>query len=201
MLTTKEAFERRRSIRKYKSEAVPEEHIMAMIEAARLAPSGGNAQPWRFKIVRDEAARVRLAEAAYGQKFIARAPIVIVCCADIDGYLNGTISGARELGASGALEERMVNLLVERAGTLRESPGQIGPKVAANVAIAVEHMVLRALDFGLGTCWVRAFEEPKVKDIFGLGEDIYVVALLPVGYPAEAPAPRKRLAINEILLD
>jgi nitroreductase len=55
---------------------------------------GSNAQPWRFKIVRDAATREKLAVAARGQKFIAQAPVVIVCCADIEGYINGTISGA-----------------------------------------------------------------------------------------------------------
>jgi nitroreductase len=66
MLTTKDAIERRRSIRMYKAEPVPVEHIMAMVEAARLAPSGGNAQPWRFKVVTDETTREKLAGAAYG---------------------------------------------------------------------------------------------------------------------------------------
>jgi nitroreductase len=52
MLTTKEAIEKRRSIRKFKPDPVPEEHIMALLDSARLAPSGSNAQPWRFKVVR-----------------------------------------------------------------------------------------------------------------------------------------------------
>ena len=200
-LTTRDAIELRRSIRKFKNDPVPDEHVMALIEAARLAPSGSNAQPWRFKIVRDADTRDRLVEAAHDQKFIAQAPVVIVCCADIEGYLSGTISGARYLGAAGALDDKMVNMLVSRAGILKEKPGDIGPRAAANVTIAIEHMVLRALDFGLGTCWVRAFEEPKVKKIFGWGDNIYVVALLPVGYPAESPPPRKRLDIKDILLD
>jgi nitroreductase len=127
--------------------------------------------------------------------------VVIACCADIEGYLNGTVSGARYLEETGAIEENMVNLLVGKAGELRADTTQIGPKVAANVAIAVEHMVLRAMDFGLGTCWVRAFEEPKVREALGLGNNIYVVALLPVGYPAESPPARKRLALKDILLD
>jgi nitroreductase len=75
------------------------------------------------------------------------------------------------------------------------------PRIVLNVGVAVEHIVLRALDFGLGSCWVRAFDEQMVKDIFGWGDDISVVALLPVGYPDEAPAPRKRRTIEEILLD
>jgi nitroreductase len=70
-LTTKDAIEQRRSIRRFKSDAVPDEHVMELIEAARLAPSGSNAQPWRFKIVTDEETRQKLAEAAYHQSFCA----------------------------------------------------------------------------------------------------------------------------------
>jgi nitroreductase len=73
--------------------------------------------------------------------------------------------------------------------------------MAFNVAIAVEHIVLRALDFGLGTCWVRLIEEQKVREIFGWDDNLYVVALLPVGYPDESPPPRKRLPVQELLIN
>jgi nitroreductase len=201
-LSTKEAIEQRRSIRKFKSDPVPCDIIMDLIDAARLAPSGSNAQPWRFKIVTDEQTRRQLAAAAYHQTFIQQAPVVLVCCADIEGYLTGTVSGAQDLGKIGALEPRIVKILKQRAKTLgTEGLDQIGPKVAANVAIAIEHIVLRALDFGLGTCWVRMVEGQIIKEIFGWGENIYVVALLPIGFPAESPPPRRRLNLNEILID
>jgi nitroreductase len=69
------------------------------------------------------------------------------------------------------------------------------------VAIAIEHMVLRALDFGLGTCWIRFLDVERIKKMFAWGENIFVVALLPVGYPAEAHAPRKRLPMESLLID
>ncbi len=62
---------------------------------------------------------------------------------------------------------------------------QLGPLVALNAAIAIEHIVLRALDFGLGTCWVRLFDVPAVKKLFKWDENIHVTALLPLGYPDE----------------
>ena len=93
MLTTKEAIEKRRSIRKFKPDPIPEEHITALIDAARLAPSGCNAQPWRFKVVQDSETKRKLAQAAYDQSFLARAPVVLVWCADEEGYLKGTVSG------------------------------------------------------------------------------------------------------------
>jgi len=202
MLTTKEAIEQRRSTRNFKPEPVPEEYINALLDAARLAPSGCNSQPWRFKIVRSDNLKMKLAEAACGQSFIARAPVVLVCCADIKGYLEGGVSGAQDLGRIKAVEERIVEIVIDRINQVKTmSFEEIGLKIALNTAIAVEHIVLRALDFGLGTCWIRLFDEKMIKELFGWNENIYVVALLPIGYPAESPPPRKRLELEEILLD
>lgn len=61
-------------------------------------------------------------------------------------------------------------------------------------------MILRTLDFNLGTCWIRALEEDKVRAIFDWNENIYPVALLRIGYPDKAPAPRKRLKIEDIII-
>ena len=200
-LTTKDAIEKRRSIRKFKSDPVPGEHITALIEAARLAPSGSNTQPWRFKIVSDDETKAKLAVAAYHQSFVAQAPVVLVCCADLQGYFEGITARSQDFGKEGALEETMVRVLRERTEQLKMMNVQdLAPGIAFNVAIAVEHIVLRALDFGLGSCWVRMIDEQKIKDIFGWGNSIHVVALLPLGYPDEAPPPRKRRTVEEITL-
>jgi nitroreductase len=201
-LTTKDAIEKRRSIRKFKSDPVPEEHITALIEAARLAPSGSNAQPWRFKIVSDEETKAKLAVAAYHQSFVSQAPIVLVCCADLHGYFEGITARNKDFGKEGSLEETMVRVLRERAEKMKNVNVQdFAPSIAFNVAIAIEHIVLRAMDFGLGSCWVRMIDEQKIKNIFGWGNNMHVVALLPLGYPDEAPTQRKRRRIDEIILD
>ena len=202
MLKTKEAIEKRRSIRKFKNKKISDKIIIELLEAARLAPSGCNAQPWRFKIVKDEKTKQKLYKAAYNQLFVKQAPVVFVCCADIKGYIDGTISGAQDLGKNGALEDRIVNKLCNTAQNLKEMKIEdIEPRIAANVAIAIEHIVLRALDFNLGTCWVRLLDEKKIKEIFGWDENIYPVALLPIGFPAEFPKARKRLKIEELIID
>ena len=202
MLTIKEAIEKRRSIRKFKNKSIPEEHIMELIEAARLAPSGCNAQPWRFKIVKDNETKMKLVEAAHNQTFIGQAPVVLVCCADVSDYIDGSASGIQDLGKIGAVENNIVNIICRNVDEMKKmSISEISPRIAANVAIAIEHIVLRALDFDLGTCWIRALEEDKIRDIFGWDENIYPVALLPVGYPDEDPAPRKRLKIEDIIID
>ena len=202
MLTTKEAIERRKSIRKFKDKSIPDEHIIKLIEAARLAPSGCNAQPWRFKIVKDNETKIKLVEAAHDQTFISHAPVVLVCCADISGYINRSASGIQDLGKIGAVDDNIVNIICRNVNEMKKmSISKISPRIAANVAIAIEHIVLRALDFNLGTCWVRALEEDKIRDIFGWDENMYPVALLPVGYPDEDPAPRRRLKIEDIILN
>lgn len=205
-LTTKEAIERRRSIRKFREDPVPDECITALLDAARLAPSGCNAQPWRFKVVRDSGTKLRLATAAYNQSFIAQAPVVLVCCADIQGYLDGTASGIQDLGQTGAIDDRIVKILLRRTSRMDTqmkimSKEHLGSRMAFNVAIAVEHIVLRALDFGLGTCWVRLIEEQKVREILGWDDNLFIVALLPIGYPAESPPPRKRLPLQELMIE
>jgi len=70
----------RRSVRAYKSEPVPEEVLARVMEAARLAPSGKNLQPWKFILVRDVDKKQQLAEASRGQYFMAEAPLIVVAC-------------------------------------------------------------------------------------------------------------------------
>jgi nitroreductase len=202
VLTIKDAIEQRRSIRRFKPDPIPNKCITALLDAARLSPSGSNAQPWRFKIVKDQETKEKLAQAAYDQSFIAKAPVVIVCCADIKGYLDGTVSGIQDLGRIEAVEDRIVKIILDRVHQMKSIPlEQITSRIAFNAAIAIEHIVLRALDFGLGTCWVRLIDEKSIKDLFGWDENIHVVALLPIGYPDESPPPRKRLKLEEILMD
>lgn len=202
LLSTKEAIENRRSIRKFKSDIVSDEIIMELIESARLAPSGCNSQPWRFKIVKDFKTKSKLQEIAYNQDFVTQAPVILVICADVQGYLDGRTSGVQDLGVVGVFDDVMCEILHKKTkqksqisiDTLRQS-------VAFNVAIAIEHIVLRALDFGLGTCWMRLIDEKKIRTLFGWDENLYPVALIPIGYPLESPSPRKRKPIEDILID
>ena len=158
-----EAIKTRRSIRQYKETHVPEDLLKEVLNAARLAPSADNAQPWRIIVVRDEQLKLKLAAASNSQKFIAQAPIVLVICgmpdeafSTVGGYMNAHVIDA---------------------------------------TIAFDHITLAAHAYGLGTCWIGWFKEEKVRDILAIPEDIPVVALTPLGYPAETPerTPRKNL--------
>jgi len=76
-----EIIKRRRSTRKYKSKEIPDDVFLRVMEAARLAPSGKNLQPWHFIVVKDGELRAKLAVASAHQSFIAEAPMIIVACA------------------------------------------------------------------------------------------------------------------------
>ncbi|MDH3650416.1 MAG: nitroreductase family protein [Saprospiraceae bacterium] len=201
-LTTKEAIEKRRSIRKFKPETIPDKVISALLESARLAPSGCNAQPWRFKIVKDYAIKKQLQTIAYNQTFITEAPVVLVVCADIEGYIEGRTSGVQDLGEIGVFNDEICEILNRKTKIKSQmSIKNLSLSVAFNVAIAIEHIVLRAQDFGLGTCWMRLIDAKAIQQLFNWKEKIYPVALLPIGYPNESPPPRKRRTLEEIIID
>lgn len=77
-----EAIKTRRSIRSYEPTSVPDEKLRIIFEAARLAPSAGNRQPWRFVVVRNAERKKALAEAADNQMFIADASVIVVAIGD-----------------------------------------------------------------------------------------------------------------------
>ncbi len=68
-----------------------------------------------------------------------------------------------------------------------------------DVAVAMEHLILQAQEEGLGTCWIGAFEEKDVKSILNIPDDVRVLALTPLGFPAETPLSRGRKNLEEIV--
>ncbi|MDW5550380.1 nitroreductase family protein [Methanosarcina sp.] len=68
-----------------------------------------------------------------------------------------------------------------------------------DLAIALEHIVLEAVELGLGTCWIGAFNEDEVKRLLRIPQDKKVVALLTVGIPDESPTARPRKTLEEIV--
>ncbi len=74
------------------------------------------------------------------------------------------------------------------------------PAYTIDTAIAVDHMTLAAVEEGLGTCWIGAFDEKKVKEILNIPDQVRVVALLPLGYPSAMPRPTPRKSLDEIVM-
>ena len=72
--------------------------------------------------------------------------------------------------------------------------------LSLNVAIAIEHIVLKAVDLGLGSCWIGRFDRNQVKESLALDDNIFPVMLLPVGYPDQSPNARPRIALDKLVL-
>ena len=69
-----------------------------------------------------------------------------------------------------------------------------------DMGISMEHIILAAAEKDLGTCWIGGqYDEPSIKEALGIPEDIRVVALTPIGYPAETPGPKDRKPLDEIV--
>ena len=165
-MDVREAICKRYSVRKYKAQPVDEAMLAEVLEAARLAPSGSNRQPWKFVVVRDADLRAKLVEACNGQAFVGTAPVVIAAC--------------------GTLPDRMMSCDV---------PGD-----PVDVAIAIDHMTLRAAELGLGTCWIGALNQTAVRDVLSIPADAKVIEVLVLGHPADAPPPaKKRKDLDEIV--
>ena len=165
-----DAIEERRSIREYESTKVSDATIGRLIESARRAPSAGNLEPWRFIVVKREDIKHKLANAALGQDFIETAPVCIIVCAE---------------------PERSAAQYGERGASLY---------CIQDTAAAVQNILLTATGYGLGSCWVGAFDEAEVRQILGLSPDFKPVAILPVGYPAENPDETPRRSTDETTL-
>jgi nitroreductase len=166
-MTFDQILENRRSTRSFDSRPVKPEQLIAICEAARLAPSACNSQTWRFVAVTDKRLIQKICDTAMRpvipNRWVREAPLVIVGCSQLDLIANRI--GARVTG----IEYYQIDL-----------------------GIAMEHMVLKATDLGLGTCWIGWFKANKLKKILDIPEKVRVSAILAVGYPKDPPA-RKRI--------
>ena len=73
------------------------------------------------------------------------------------------------------------------------------PYDEVDATIAMDHLVLAATALGLGTCWVAAFDPDAAREVFGLPDDVELVALTPLGYPADAPRAKRRKSMDELV--
>jgi len=166
----------RRSIRSFSDTPVDREKIAACLEAARLAPSADNAQPWRFLVIDDPAVKSRFSKEVFSgiyfvTRFAAKAPVLILMMARLDF---------------------VAHKLAKQIQDIRFQFLDIG--------IAGEHIVLQAQELGLGTCWIGWFHTRKARKFFRIPERYKIMSLLALGYAAKKPEnPKKRKSLEEIV--
>jgi len=159
---------KRRSCRDFSGEPLREGDLEILLEALRRAPSAGNIQPWFFYVVKNKTIKKGLAQAAHGQNFLAKAPVVFVVCAI--PRISATSYG-------------------ERGRTLF---------CIQDTAAAVENLLIATTALGYGSCWVGAFDEEKAKKALNIPEHLRPVAIVPVGPGSISQDDPTRRQISEI---
>jgi len=200
---TMKVIQDRRSIREYTAEPVSAQDLDKILEAARQAPSGENAQPWRFVVVQDVNTRKKL------------------------GALAGGGSGRRFTAefVTKKMQERFSSLQDEekkRAAFQKLTSGQVSAFLAdAPVSIvvtgrkdvwdlpydtsaAIENMLLMVTALGLGACWVIApcidiRDEERLKELLGMPEGFKAISIISIGHPTRPHRPRPRLLIKDLV--
>ena len=167
---------KRQSTRKYLPKQVPREIIERCVEAARLAPSACNSQPWRFIIIDNPDKKNELADAAFSGiyslcTFVKKAPVIVVVITEKSTY-------AARIGAF--LKNIQYSLI--------------------DIGIACEHFVLQSAEESVGTCMIGWFNEKKVKKSLKLPRSAKIDMLISMGYPeSEEIREKVRKPIKEII--
>lgn len=159
----------RQSVRKYLNKPVEPEKVQRCLEAARLAPSASNSQPWKFVVVDDPLLQQKVAKETYGplssfNTFVSQAPVIVAI----------VIEKMRTITQIGAfLKDREFPLI--------------------DIGIAAEHFCLQAAEEGLGTCMLGWFNEDPIKELIKIPKNKRIGLLITLGYFPEGYPVRKKI--------
>ena len=174
--TLDEIIRKRRSIRVYERKPLSSETLRLIIEGARFAPSACNRQPWRFVAVTDKQKVDMIFAKALGgivsNSWAETAPAFIVACAKKSFLVNIVGAGIKRI-----------------------------PYHYLDMGAAIEHILLKAAELGLGTCWMGWFNEKAIRNILRIPRSIEIVSLIAIGYPSKhiEQQPRVQLKLDEVL--
>ena len=175
-MTFLDLVKHRKSVRRFRDKPVEREKIMMCLEAARLAPSACNSQPWKFIVVDDAPLKIRLRKTALSgiyslNSFCKTAPVIIVIVSE----------RARFMARIGGMFRGTRYYLID-------------------IGIAIEHFVLQAEELGLGSCWIGWFNERAVKQVLNIPQYKKIDILIALGYydKAKIGADHGREPIDKI---
>ncbi len=159
----------RQSVRIYSDKAVEKEKIEKCLEAARIAPSASNSQPWKYIVVNDEELKNKVAKATFDKivsfnKFAVQAPVIIVIVMERPKLIT-------QIGV--ALKKRDFPLI--------------------DIGISAEHFCLEATELGLGTCMLGWFNQKKIKTLLNIPMEKTLGLVITLGYPPEDYTLREKI--------
>lgn len=158
----------RTSIRDYQDKPVEDEKIETMLRAAMAAPTAGNKQPWRFIVIKDKNTLKAISDNFRSMGMAQKAPLAIVVCGDVNATFPGDGQGYWVQDASAA----------------------------------TENMLLAAHALGLGAVWCGIYPMPDrvatLREMLAIPDSVEPLNVVPVGYPAEDPAPKDKWKPEQI---
>jgi len=154
-------IQKRRSVRRYANRPIPKEDILKCLEAARLAPSACNSQPWHFIVVDEPELKARVSDRIFSglysmNKFAKEAPVLV------------------------AVVSEKMKFLASVGAQVRDTRYYL-----MDIGIACEHLVLQAQELGIGTCWMGWFDEKALKEELKIPKNKKIDIVIALGYPAE----------------
>ncbi|MGB2698010.1 MAG: nitroreductase family protein [Candidatus Zixiibacteriota bacterium] len=164
-----EVLRKRHSIRRFKEKKIEKDKIRKLLQAANSAPSAGNLQAYQIILVKDKDTSKKLAHVALDQDFISQARVSLVFCADI-------LKSAQGYGRRG---ETLYSI--------------------QDATISCTFVHLAAVDMGLGSVMVGAFDEGEVSRLLKIPNNLRPVIILPIGYPDEIPEESTRRSLDDLV--
>jgi nitroreductase len=155
----------RYSVRAYQPDPVEQEKLERVLEAARLAPTAVNFQPFQLIVIHTEGREDEL-NRIYRKDWFVQPPLVIAACG-----------------------------LPDRGWIRRDGKSFLD----VDVAIVMDHLILAAMNEGLGTCWVGNFDVEAAREVLGLPDDVEPIAFTPLGYPGDQPRTKKRRPLSDLV--
>jgi len=168
---------KRQSDRKYLSNPIEKEKLNSCLEAARMAPSASNSQPWTLIAVTDKELKNKIAHLTYNKvinfnKFVPQAPVLLV-------------------------------MVLEKPKVITQIGGAIKKKKfpTIDIGIAAEHFCLQAAEEGLGTCMLGWFNEKPIKKLLNIPEKKTIGLIITIGYTPEDYKQREKIRkpFNEVV--
>jgi len=199
---TMKVIQDRRSIREFTADPVSDEAIDLILEAGRQAPSGENAQPWRFIVVKDEGTRKKLGAIAGGgssrrftAEFVTKKMQERFSNLEDEAKKKAAFEKLTSGQVSAFMADAPVNLVIVGKKDVWDTP--------YDTSAAIENILLMVTALDLGACWVIApcidiRDEERIKHLLGIPEEFKAVSILSIGHPTRPHRQRPRLSLHEI---
>ncbi len=195
LLTVAEAARTRRSIRAFEPDPIPHEDLAQIIDVVRLAPSAFNIQPWRFVAVESPDLKDKLAAAAYNQRQVKSAPVVLVLYTDMADSLN-RVDELLHPDMDSAQKASVRATILKHFGAMTPDAQESWAASTGNIALG--YLLLAVEAHGYQSSPMAGFDPEQVKQLLGLPANVRVPAIVAIGKGTEEGFAHHRHSVDRI---